>query len=126
MATKTYYLNETKKGDIICWDVCSQCGNFAEVKLFDDNTDYFVYTKNFTDHRFRLLGQNYSYFTGDKLSLTITIPNSAEIRQSISTSCITDDFGNVVGYVYSFCIEDSTDNDYNDIYVNVCAWRKNG
>ena len=31
-----------------------------------------------------------------------------------------------VGYVYDFCIEDWTDDDYNDVYVNIVGWAKKG
>lgn len=31
-----------------------------------------------------------------------------------------------VGYVYDFCIEDSEDDDFNDVYVNIVGWAKKG
>ena len=31
-----------------------------------------------------------------------------------------------VGQIYTFCIEDSTDEDYNDFYINIAAWDKKG
>lgn len=56
---------------------------------------------------------NFDY-KGNKLFLDIDIPQSSEIRQSISANSITDSLARKVGQIYTFCIEDSTDEDYND------------
>lgn len=61
-----------------------------------------------------------------KLFLDIDIPQSSEIRQSISANSITDSLARKVGQIYTFCIEDSTDEDYNDFYINIAAWDKKG
>lgn len=61
-----------------------------------------------------------------KLFLDIDIPQSSEIRQSISAISITDSLARKVGQIYTFCIEDSTDEDYNDFYINIAAWDKKG
>lgn len=62
----------------------------------------------------------------NKLFLDIDIPQSSEIRQSISANSITDSLARKVGQIYTFCIEDSTDEDYNDFYINIAAWDKKG
>ena len=46
--------------------------------------------------------------------LHVDIPASAKINQSITANNVTDSHAGKVGQVYSFCIEDSTDEDYND------------
>lgn len=61
-----------------------------------------------------------------KLFLDIDIPQSSEIRQSISANSITDSLARKVGQIYTFCIEDSTDEDNNDFYINIAAWDKKG
>lgn len=61
-----------------------------------------------------------------KLFLDIDIPQSSEILQSISANSITDSLARKVGQIYTFCIEDSTDEDYNDFYINIAAWDKKG
>ena len=61
-----------------------------------------------------------------KLFLDIDIPQSSEIRQSISANSITDSLARKVGQIYTFSIEDSTDEDYNDFYINIAAWDKKG
>lgn len=61
-----------------------------------------------------------------KLFLDIDIPQRSEIRQSISANSITDSLARKVGQIYTFCIEDSTDEDYNDFYINIAAWDKKG
>lgn len=39
---------------------------------------------------------------------------------------ITDEKGNLVGKSFTIAVEDYTDNDYNDIYVNIVGWMKKG
>lgn len=58
--------------------------------------------------------------------LTITVNESSQLKQSITSGAITDQKARKVGYNYSFCIEDSNDDDYNDVYVNIVGWAKKG
>ncbi|MBQ2885558.1 MAG: hypothetical protein IJE43_17675 [Alphaproteobacteria bacterium] len=46
--------------------------------------------------------------------------------QTNNCNSITDSNANKVGQIYSFCIEDQGDEDYNDFYINVSAWSRKG
>lgn len=58
--------------------------------------------------------------------LTITVNEAKSLQQSITSGAVNDQRARKVGYVYNFCIEDSTDDDYNDVYVNIIGWAMKG
>ena len=125
MAKKEFKLTEIKKGYNIAWTVCSQCLFTGTITLTDNaGKVYFQYPKTNRSTSYQVLGQGYHDFTGDVLYLYVDIPESAEINQSITANNVTDSHAGKVGQVYSFCIEDSTDEDYNDFYINIVGWAK--
>ena len=127
MAKKEFKLTEIKKGYNIAWTVCSQCLFTGTITLTDNaGKVYFQYPKTNRSTSYQVLGQGYHDFTGDVLYLYVDIPESAEINQSITANNVTDSHAGKVGQVYSFCIEDSTDEDYNDFYIHIVGWAKKG
>jgi hypothetical protein len=59
--------------------------------------------------------------------VTVTINEATiELKNSKTAGAIMDNSGRKVGYVYDVCIEDSTDDDYNDIYINLVGWERRG
>ena len=106
MASQKYILTEIKKGYNLSWYVCSQC--------------------YYTGTSYQSLAQGHVDFTGNELYLSVEIPQSTEIRQSITANSVTDAHAVKVGQVYGFCIEESTDEDYNDFYIDVVGWAKKG
>lgn len=127
MAKKEYKLPEMKKGYYLFWSVCTQCMYNCSVKMEDESSrSYFNCSKSNRRTDLQVLEQGNRQLDGNGLKLIIEVPESAEIKQSIPSGAITDNSGATVGYVYSFCIEDSTDEDYNDIYINVVGWKNKG
>lgn len=128
MAKKEFKLTEFKKGYNIAWYVCTQTAAYpVTVKLFDDSgKTYFSCSKLNASTNLQVLSQDHDDIVGCNLTLSIDIPSSKEIKQSITSSNVTDCVANKVGQVYTFCIEDWTDEDYNDVYVNVIGWLKKG
>lgn len=127
MANKeTYFLREFKKGDYMLWSVCSQCYNLFTVVIRDDTKIYKMISKTSTDCTLQKLEQGGDFYTGGANLRVELIFNdgNVDIRESIVSGGITDRRANTVGYTYSYCIEDAWDNDYNDAYINVVAWRK--
>lgn len=129
MAKKELYLPELKKGYYIFWNICTQCYNSCTVEMKGDNGDgnrYFKYSKTSTDTGLTVMGENSADLKDNDLKIMIDIPAASSIKTSNNSSIITDSDGLTVGNVYSFCVEDYTDNDYNDIYINVVGWKKKG
>lgn len=63
-----------------------------------------------------------------KLTLVVDVnsPFCKELKGKPVLFEITDDNGNLVGKSFSIAMEDYTDEDYNDIYVNIVGWTKKG
>lgn len=59
-----------------------------------------------------------------KLPLIVDVnsPVCKELKGKPVLFEITDDNGNLVGKSFSIAMEDYTDDDYNDIYVNIVGW----
>lgn len=126
-ATLTFELEQFPKGYFLAWTVSTQSWNTATVSLKVGNTEYFSKSKNGHSTDLQIIAQ--SSRTHDQNGtpiLTITVDNATALKQSITSGAINDQRARKVGYVYDFCIEDSTDDDYNDVYVNIVGWAKKG
>ena len=127
MASQKYILTEIKKGYNLSWYVCSQCYYAGTIKLYDDTGKvYFTCSKTSGSTSYQSLAQGHDDFTGNELYLSVEIPQSTKIQQSITANSVTDAHAVKVGQVYGFCIEDSTDEGYNDFYIDVVGWAKKG
>lgn len=128
-ATKTYNVSEIKQGYFVCWNVCTQTWNACSVKLADEKgNQYFSYSKPFERNgNLKFLGQGYADCKGSKLTLTVTCEtDTGEIKHSINSYNITNDSAATIGHGYNLCIEDASDGDYNDVYIDLVAWEKKG
>ena len=127
MATKRLNLTEVETGNNVGWYVASQAMFTGTIKLVDEKGT--VLAKADKHYRCQLntvLGNGNFDFYGKSLHVEIEINESSEIRQSIASNSITDSNANKVGQIYSFCIEDQGDEDYNDFYINISAWSRKG
>ena len=125
MASQKYILTEIKKGYNLSWYVCSQCYYAGTIKLYDDTGKvYFTCSKTSGSTSYQSLAQGHDDFTGNELYLSVEIPQSTKIQQSITANSVTDAHAVKVGQVYGFCIEDSTDEDYNDFISTWWAGQK--
>lgn len=125
--TATYLITNFQKGDFMAWTVCSQCLSCGTITLKDDNTTYFTAVKQSPSTDLQLISQgSNTYNGGPHLRIEVSLPSGYNVKQCILSSNIVDDVSNIVGYLYNYCIEDSTDNDYNDYYVNLAAWHHKG
>lgn len=128
VTSKKYFLREFKKGDYMLWSVCSQCYYTYKVVIKDDHTVYANITKDNNSTNLQKLEQEAKVYNGGtNLCVEITFDDSrVDIKESIVSGGITDAVSNTVGYIYTYCIEDGTDKDYNDAYINIIAWRNQG
>lgn len=127
MASLTFELEQFPKGYFLAWDVTAQCWNTVTVTLKAGNTVYFSATKTNHSTGLQLLNQSSrDHNCNETPILTITVNEATQLKQSFTSGAINDQRAKKVGYVYDFCIEDSTDDDYNDVYVNIVGWAKKG
>lgn len=126
-ASLSFELEQFPKGYFLAWSVSTQCRNTVTVTLKAGNTVYFSATKTNYSTDMQLISQKfYDHNHTETPILTITVNESTALKQSITSGAITDQRARKVGYVYDFCIEDSTDDDYNDVYVNIVGWARKG
>lgn len=127
MAERTFEFDQFKKGDFLVWSVCTQTSMLSTTTMKVGNKNIFEVKKTTTASTLQFLGQgNYDLSESDTPKLIVSIPQSTDIKSSIVAGAISDSKARAVGYSYSICIEDWTDDDYNDIYINVVGWRKKG
>jgi hypothetical protein len=126
-ASLTFELEQFPTGYFLAWTVSTQCWNTVTVSLKVGNTVYFSQSKNGHSVGLQLIAQgNQTHNQNGTPILTITVNEATTLKQSITSGAINDQRARKVGYVYDLCIEDSTDDDYNDVYVNIVGWAKKG
>lgn len=126
-ASLTFELEQFQKGYFLSWSVSTQCWNTVSVTLKVGNTIYFSNRKNGHSTDLQIISQGSRNHDRDGTPvLTITIDEASTLKQSFTSGAINNQRAHKVGYVYNFCIEDSTDDDYNDVYVNIVGWVKKG
>ncbi len=127
MATKRFNLTEVETGNNVGWYVASQAMFTGTIKLVDEKGTVLAKAEKYDRCQlYTVLGNGNFDFYGKSLHVEIEINESSEIRQSIASNSITDSNANKVGQIYSFCIEDQGDEDYNDFYINISAWSRKG
>lgn len=125
--TTTLFVENFKKGDYMCWHVCSQCYNTGTIVFRDDSKVYFTAEKKSTSTSVQPLAQGSAHYNGgSNLRFDISVDTGTNLQVSPSSDGILDSSGRNVGCIYDFCVEDSTDNDFNDFYINVVAWKTKG
>jgi hypothetical protein len=121
MATKTCKLNIPERW-FMSWFVTTQAGNKVTVKLVDSKKTYFEKSKQSTDIE-PPLAVGYGFVEGTGLNITIDVPASNGLKGEPHVSDVLTTNGDLVGKEFVMCLEDWTDNDYNDIAININAWR---
>lgn len=120
-------LDSIVTGMHICWSVCTDA-RFDSVIVLSDETgkEYARYVKEYTNGTvdFICQGQGNALFTGKTLYLDITSDASPALKRSVSDFVAYDADGAKVGEGYNVCVEDWTDEDYCDIFLNIVGWSR--
>lgn len=123
----TFEFGEFKSGYFLAWNITSQCMNTGKVEI-SCNKETLVSAKKTTKNtNLTMLSQGSATLAAGTVIVTVTInETTTELKNSKTGGAILDNAGRKVGYVYDVCIEDSTDDDYNDIYINLVGWERKG
>jgi len=125
MASQTIKIQSFPQGYFMSWCVTTQAAFSTTVKLFDSSTVYFNATKKSTNVLPPLaIGAN--NIAGNNVQLTVDVPESSKLYVSLNNYSITATDGTIVGYGCNISIEDSNDNDYNDVCASLVAWKHKG
>lgn len=123
----TFEFGEFKSGYFLAWTITSQCMNTGNVKISCGGKTLVSADKKSKNTNLTLLNQGSGTLTAGTVVVTVTINEATiELKNSKTGGAILDNAGRKVGYVYDVCIEDSTDDDYNDIYINLVGWERKG
>lgn len=126
-ASLSFELEQFSRGYFLAWDITTQCQNTVKATLKADNKEYFNVSKTNHNTGLQLISQSScDHNQNGTPVLTITVNEASQLKQSLTSGAITDQRARKVGYVYNICIEDQTDEDYNDVYVNIVGWAKKG
>lgn len=125
MATTEFVLDQYQKGNLIAWNISTQCWNSVKVRIYAGAKEYFSAKKPFErSGQMHVIGLDHAVIdTDDDLKIEITIPESSEIKSNVVSGAISDRKARRVGYIYDICLEDGTDRDYNDVYINIVGWK---
>lgn len=126
-ASLTFELDQLPKGYFLAWNVSTQCWNSVNVTLKVGNTVYFTGGKDNRNTGLQMIAQGGRTHDCDGAPiLTITVNEASTLKQNVTSGAINNHRACKIGYIYNFCIEDYTDDDYNDVYVNIIGWEKKG
>lgn len=93
--------------------------------LRDSRRTYFTQSKRSTRISPPLaLGSD--FVQGEELTVIVDIPQSVSLKGVPHSNDIVTDLGNLVGKEFTLCLEDSGDDDYNDVAVSIIGWRNAG
>lgn len=127
---KVYPVEDVMEGDYMVWSVCAQAERNSYVELKDDKYIYAKIKK--TSHSTELQDltsgtKGCFYKGGSNLRFEVTIFDSTSPQcGSKSVNGVIDGDARIVGRTMSLCIEDGTDNDYNDLYITLASWKHKG
>jgi hypothetical protein len=111
----------------LAWTISSQCYNTGKVTIKSGGNVLVEAHKNSRNCNFTMLNQSHADINSNIVQVEVEIKEAVnELKNSKTGGAILDNAGRKVGYVYSVCIEDGADDDYNDIYINLVGWSKKG
>ncbi len=125
MAKKVFNIDSFPQGYYMSWFVTTQAAFAITVSLSDSSGTYFSATKQ-SENINPPLALGASTVNGASLILTVNIPESPQILNSINSYNITRADGSTVGFGFNISIEDSDDNDFNDANISLVAWKTKG
>lgn len=114
-------------GWFVTWEVSSQCYNngYIQIKSGGNVLDTIRKTDHSTNLQF--LGNGKVFLPSQDMVVVISIDEGAEaIYERHQASMILNNKGETVGVTIGICVEDSNDEDYNDFFISLAGWKKQG
>ena len=125
---KTFYIGSLKKGDLMLWDVCSQCSNTFSVTIRDDDTIYADIDKDTSEKELDILSHDSAFYEGGS-NLRIEVEyygSSVNLKKAHASGAIKNEKKKTIGYIYTYNLEDFDDEAYNDAVITLSSWKKHG
>ena len=125
MATKTIPLELVPQGWYVSWFMATQAAFNICVTLADGSKTY-VNNKCRQSTAFGVLDEGFAQVVGTGMSLTVNISSSDEILVVNHPVVVPNVKGLAVAQGYVFAFEDADDQDFNDLYCTIMAWKSVG
>lgn len=126
MGKTTITLNEVGQGSAMNWSICTRASRDVRVTMTDRAGNvYFDYRKKEMPRYYDYypLGEGAAECRADGLSICIgndeTSPTPVAHKSSVA---LHDQKGSIIGHNYTINVEDWTDDDCNDICINLTVW----
>lgn len=129
MRPRVFDLEHVRKGDVLFLSGCSQCASTGTISIEGPLNRSLVLRKTVEDSNPRPLEGDSctAEVTGDgPIRLKVEINVDSELKVIKSGVLIADRDGKEQGLHFAFDIEDDSDNDFNDYWVNVACWHRRG
>jgi len=126
MATKTYVVPNFTEGLFMAWNMFTQADFEICVTLKDSAKTYVNRACKASTNIEPPLAEGNSFIEGNNLKIFVDIPQSSEIKSYINSYNITRPDGTAEGYGFNLFVEGQTDENYNDLYVSLVAWKHKG
>ncbi|MEM1329440.1 MAG: hypothetical protein AAGG07_02645 [Planctomycetota bacterium] len=125
MATSTIPLPAIDQNWYMSWYMATQAANQICVTLSDSVVTY-VNNACRQSTSFGVLSQGFDLVAGTSVQIAVDVPNSSNIRVQNQPVVVPNSSGTTIAQGYVLCYEDSGDQDFNDLYVSIMAWRSKG
>ena len=84
---ENYNISGLKNGELMLWDICSQCQNTFSVTIKDNERIYTNADKNDYENALQILSHDTAFYKGDgDLQIEIEFDNSSVILKTAKTS----------------------------------------
>ncbi len=114
-------------GWFITWDVSSQCCNTGSVQIKAGGMVLDTIKKKNPSANLQFLGNGQNILPSKDMTITITIDDGSEpIFERHQASMVLNNKGETVGITIGICVEDSIDEDFNDFFISLAGWKKQG
>jgi len=126
LATKTIPLELINQSWYMSWFMATQAASKICVTLADDSG------KTYVDHQcrqstgFGVLSEGFSLVSGASMQLTVDIADSDNILVVNHPVVVPNVQGATIAQGYVLAFEDAADQDFNDLYVTLMAWKSAG
>ncbi|MDX1996770.1 MAG: hypothetical protein SF066_03540 [Thermoanaerobaculia bacterium] len=125
MATKTIQLPNIPKNSWMSWSIASQAA-FNICVTLQDSSKVYVNNQCRASTSFGYISQGYAQVAGTGMNMVISISSSDNIQTVLIPYSVPNPSGLNVGQGYNLLLEDSNDQDFNDLFVSIIAWQANG
>jgi len=114
-------------GWFVVWNVTSQCYYTGRVEIKSGGRVLQTIEKNNHDMSFQSLGDGHAINPSTDMEIVITFNEATnEIDERHQPTLVLNKRGETVGIMMGMCVEDGGDQDYNDFYISMAAWEKEG